>query len=83
MNRKCPFCGSDKLKVESKNSTRSLRTADRSAGYKSKFTGSVRCNRCFSRGPTVYILCAGDSISLTEKALLDEMAYAAWNNRKF
>ena len=80
MNRKCPFCGSDKLKVESKNSTRSLRTADRSAGYKSKFTGSVRCNRCFSRGPTVYILCAGDSISLTEKSVGDKQGYPAWNN---
>lgn len=31
MNKKCPFCASDKIKVESKNSTKGLRIEERSA----------------------------------------------------
>lgn len=83
MNKKCPFCASDKIKVESKNSTKGLRIKERSAGYRSRFTGSVRCNRCFSRGPTISVLCTGDSPSTAEKEMLVEMAYAVWNNRNF
>ena len=82
MNRRCPFCGSDKIKVESKKSNNSLSPFDRAKGCKSKFTGSVRCNSCFSRGPTVSIACLGESISIAERELLSELAYSAWNTRQ-
>lgn len=81
-NKECPFCGGNKLKFESKNTSKGIRLEQRSMGYKSKFTGSIRCNRCFGRGPTCYMLSKHEILMSDEKEQLEQLAYAAWNNRE-
>lgn len=79
--RPCPFCGSKKLKIESKGT-------DVRHRYVRKLTVSVRCNRCFARGGTVsgevpdYMGGVAKSDKLTSIAALNERAAEKWNRRK-
>lgn len=53
----CPFCGSDKLKVDSVSRYSGIR------GY--EYTFSVRCNKCHARGGTA----KGGWIEAEERAI--------------
>ena len=80
--KECPFCGSTKLKIESKNSK---------IHYYEKFgmktwqrvTYSVRCNSCKARGGTFGIDMATDDIELKHKQELiaKEEVIKRWNTR--
>ena len=74
MRKTCPFCGKDKLKVDSKSGHRFT------SGKKvNTLTGSVRCNCCHGRGPTVTVSYMGQCIGILEQ--LEEKAFEAWNMR--
>lgn len=64
----CPFCGSEKLKLEKK------RTVYK--GYKA-YTASVRCNCCHARGGTVINL----MIPYAVKEDVEATARRRWNRR--
>ena len=82
----CPFCESDKLKIEmKKNGTRYF-----GIGQLENYTASVRCNVCHARGGTVsgYVRnrrfveakdWLKDEISIEE---LERRAIEVWNTRK-
>lgn len=81
----CPFCGSNKLKIEHKSTSI----------YKANLIGvdactfSVRCNKCHARGATVTGYLRNAFYALTEEAqkvlatqeLLENRAAEAWNRR--
>ena len=81
----CPFCGTGKLKVESKSS---LYGHFAGLGRVENHTFSVRCNACHARGGS-----AGGKVSgslhtnvempkwLTTDEVLKERAVEAWNRR--
>lgn len=81
----CPFCGSGKLKIESKSS---LHGHAAGLGRIENHTFSVRCNVCHARGGS-----AGGKVSvsihanvelpkwLTTDEVLEERAVEAWNRR--
>ena len=79
--KRCPFCGVDKLKIESK-------TKDISYRHVRQHTLSVRCNKCHARGGTVsgeignYSFGTPKSEKLTTLKELEEKAIEAWNTRK-
>lgn len=76
----CPFCGSTKLKIDSKSKTVSYRHVD-------IFTASVRCNVCHARGGTAsgecgwYYFGSPKSEKLTTLAEIEQRAIDAWNRR--
>ncbi len=81
----CPFCNSDKLKLEKKS------VLDGYTGFDDrveKHTYSVRCNVCHARGPAVggriihirSVDCQLPSWATTDEALKKE-AIALWNLR--
>lgn len=72
----CPFCQKTKTKVESKVSD----SIKRIGGiYMARHSGSVRCNCCHARGPTVHTWLALGQCG-ADKVLADQ-AIAAWNRR--
>ena len=82
----CPYCGSNKLKIESTSKQRGYTGLGDIVYY---VTASVRCNSCHARGPV-----AGGRVvkyvreefrpdwSTTEKELR-ETAVRSWNERSF
>ena len=76
----CPFCGSNKIKFESKRTQK----FNYSEGYKKEsLTGCMRCGRCHSRGPTSTLMYKSDDYE-SRKAALDQlniMAIDKWNTR--
>ena len=83
--KKCPFCGSDKLKIEKKKT----QTRYYGIGSLENYTASVRCNVCHARGGTTSGFVRNrrfveennwlkDEISIEE---LDRRAIELWNNR--
>ena len=83
----CPFCGSEKLKIEKKNK----KTRYHVNGNLYNYTASVRCNACHARGSTVsgwvrnrrYV---EDTEWLPEEIPeqnLDESAIKEWNKRRY
>lgn len=84
--KSCPFCGSTKLKIESK----SVFAGSNGLGQRvERMTFSVRCNYCHARGSTV----CGKVLSLyrfsitklpewaTTDTELKKQAIAVWNRR--
>lgn len=77
----CPFCGGEKLKVESKRKNISYR-------HVYVVTKSVRCNRCHARGCTAsgevgnYSFGTPKSDNLKTEQEIEAMAIKAWNKRK-
>ena len=67
----CPFCGSDKLKIDSKRGT--IRRG------KQRVSLSVRCNSCHARGPVLGI--EVDAGRHNEIELYKEEVMKLWNKR--
>lgn len=75
----CPFCGGNKLKLDSK--ARKVGLQEMYDGYKAKYTCSVRCNICHARGPTCTILLKTKTFTTIDEQYLSNLAFEAWNNR--
>ena len=80
----CPFCGSDKLKMDSKNGRIHYHEKDGMKAWQN-VVYSVRCNKCHARGgtvsadlPTMGIL--GDYKIKRDKVIED--CINKWNTRK-
>lgn len=69
----CPFCGSDKLKIDSK------RTFIHDPHNKKRCSVTVRCMKCRARGPVVGILMPDMQYNETE--ICKEAVCEAWNRR--
>ena len=81
----CPFCGSEKLKIESKSVFAGCTGIEEIV---ERITYSVRCNICHARGSTVVgkVLPSLAQIRkrphwATTETELEERAIAAWNRR--
>lgn len=72
----CPFCGSHKLKAESKSSPKKLNIKTKK--WEKHYAVSLRCNKCHARGPVVSITLPYPSNALE---LLEDSAIEAWNVR--
>jgi Lar family restriction alleviation protein len=67
----CPFCGSTKLKIESK----------RTFNYSKRHCSvTVRCMKCHARSPVVGINL--DKNQHNERELCESQVTEAWNRRK-
>jgi len=92
---RCPFCGSNKIKVDSKRKYKSVFICNMST-TKAEYTISVRCNVCHGRGPTasgvvysenMYRLLKERNIKKEIKNLaysykdIEKVAIDLWNNR--
>lgn len=88
--KRCPFCGSNKLKIESSSSQRRnhQRTYHGEWVLYRHYVMSVRCNCCHARGTTV----SGDVVVMPKMAEfeldgyttvenIENMAVEAWNER--
>lgn len=67
----CPFCGSRKLKVESKHNGKWSSTGTHSA--------TVRCNKCHARGPTAS--CKVQKGLWSADEVTKQKAIELWNGR--
>ena len=68
----CPFCGSTKLKIDSK----------RTFNYNKRHCSvTVRCMKCHARSPVVGI--SMDKNQYNERELCESQVTEAWNRRKF
>lgn len=70
-NKLCPFCGSDKTKVESKRGRVLL--------GEQRVSLSVRCNLCKARGPVVGVTMKTGRYNEIE--LFGDVVYEKWNER--
>lgn len=78
MLKYCPFCGKTKLKIEYKTDNKKYIKGKK---YKA-ITGSMRCNCCHARGPTITIAYDSKEVSMMQvKDKLDIQLEEAWNNR--
>ncbi|MBQ0099387.1 MAG: Lar family restriction alleviation protein [Firmicutes bacterium] len=75
----CPFCGSEKLKIDSKTKT----GLDCNWNSVTIYSYSVRCNKCHARGP-IYTnkkdRQCNEYIYKSKQEWIDE-AIKLWNNR--
>lgn len=68
--KSCPFCGSDKLKIDSK----------RTFNYGTKHCSvSVRCMKCHARGPVIGIVVPNNQYN--ERDICNPAVVDAWNRR--
>ncbi len=72
----CPFCGGTKLKVDSKKSNN---TKWEGSAYYTSHVVTVRCNRCFTRGPATSVWLRHSSYGAVDAG--KEKAIEAWNRR--
>ena len=77
---RCPFCKSNKLKVESRTTNRKTYI---NGEFYTKETFSIRCNACHARGPTTNCLYvrkySPEGENNINKAI--EEAWRLWNDR--
>ena len=76
--RKCPYCGSEKLKVDSKKQNH-MKYDKQSGKYMEVHTGSMRCNCCHSRGPTVSVTVPVNTYNVLEQ--VKAAVIQKWNDR--
>lgn len=67
----CPFCGSTKLKVESKHHGQHY--------YEGTHSATVRCNKCHARGPTAS--CKVEKGKYHADTVTEQKAIELWNAR--
>lgn len=72
--KSCPFCGSSKLKVDSKR----IESFCEKGIVFNEYSCSVRCNVCHARGGTVSKSLKAGTYPNQE---LKELAMEKWNNR--
>lgn len=72
----CPFCGGTKLKVDSKRSNNTRWEAGKPIAA---HVVTVRCKRCFARGPATSVLLGEHEYGAIRKG--EESAIEAWNRR--
>ena len=72
----CPFCGGTKLKIDSKKSNN---TKWEDGIRYSHHVVTVRCNRCFTRGPVAGVFLRGTSYHAVDAG--KDKAIEAWNRR--
>ena len=70
----CPFCGSDKTKVETKSKNNITRF-----GREEYVSASVRCNVCYARGPIV----TGKRADMNATKFEAEKLWNAWTSRVY
>lgn len=75
-NRECPFCGKSKLKLDYRTSG-----GPKYCGSEAYNTvvGSIRCNSCHARGPTVSMLVKVGTYGFGDE--LKTRAFNIWNKR--
>ena len=73
----CPFCGKEKIKVDSKRSNNMHWEGAIKLEY---HVATARCNSCHARGPSVGVWVARSNHINVAKAL-EEKAIEAWNRR--
>ena len=72
----CPFCGGNKLKVDSKKGN-NFRCVN---GKREDFhVVTVRCNKCHTRGPTVSVYLGWGQYNAAK--VMNDAAIEAWNRR--
>lgn len=72
----CPFCGFDKIKIDSKKGN-NFRFVN---GKKEEYhVVTVRCNKCHTRGPTVSIYMRVGQYNAAE--IMEMKAIKFWNTR--
>lgn len=78
----CPFCHKNKTKIDSKTANRPHYIGSKKYV---KYTASVRCNCCHSRGPTasIEVEATGNGCLRRLDALktIENKAIELWNNR--
>jgi Lar family restriction alleviation protein len=67
----CPFCGSTKLKVDSKHHGKHY--------YEGSHSATVRCQKCHARGPTAACKVTREQMHVTEAT--KQKAIELWNAR--
>lgn len=67
----CLFCGSDKLKIDSKRTY--------TYGNKKHCSVTVRCNKCHARSPVVGINMSDGQYN--EREICEEVVVGVWNRR--
>ena len=72
----CPFCGGTKLKVDSKKSNNGKWDGNK---YFVSHVVTVRCNRCFTRGPATSVWLRTNEYGAAKKG--EGAAIEAWNRR--
>ena len=70
----CPFCGSDKTKVETKSKNHITRF-----GREEYVSASVRCNVCHARGPIV----TGKRADIYATKAEAEKCWNSWTSRVY
>lgn len=81
--KQCPFCGSDKLKIESKNGKIHYYEKDGMKPWQ-RVVFSVRCNSCNARGGTSGVDLPSGIFTYEDLARKEETknkAIALWNRR--
>ncbi len=82
MNKACPFCNKDKIKVEMKTGKKGYE-----GGYRyTQLIASVRCNCCFARGPSTSAKYYGYMYSEESQKIIRELENKAlnlWNSRQY
>ena len=68
--KRCPFCGSTKLKLEKKK-------CGRFNDGRSKYVASIRCNCCHARGGTIL----NSTLPYAIKEDIEAAAIDRWNRR--
>lgn len=76
--KKCPFCGGDELKVESKVGSGCNDCRVKDGKLQERHSVSVRCNKCHARGPVVFVWLNWGGYAAPVGKLRDE-AIRAWN----
>lgn len=79
MNQSCPFCGSTKLKLDSKRTKAHGDWIDGKYVSLKHCSVSVRCSSCHARGPVAGIYIPDGKYN--ERELCEQSAYDAWNKR--
>lgn len=76
----CPFCGSEKLKIESKNGKIHYYEKDGMRQWQN-VVFSIRCNSCHARGGTTSVNLPTMTTDNVKKDSAIHKAIEAWNRR--
>lgn len=75
----CPFCGSMKLKIDSKRTKMHGEMVDGNYKSRSRCAVTVRCSKCHTRGPVAGVVVYDGEYN--EISLGSKLAIEQWNKR--